>query len=65
MRELKTFNLNFDPQHPSAPGVLRLILELNGELVRKANPNIKLLQRGTEKIIEYKTFEKKAILEKN
>ena len=56
MRELKTFNLNFGPQHPSAHGVLRLILELNGELVRKANPHIGLLHRGTEKLIEYKTF---------
>lgn len=55
-RELKTFNLNFGPQHPSAHGVLRLILELNGELVRRANPHIGLLHRGTEKLIEYKTF---------
>jgi NADH dehydrogenase (ubiquinone) Fe-S protein 2 len=56
MRELKTFNLNFGPQHPSAHGVLRLILELNGELVRKANPHIGLLHRGTEKLVEYRTF---------
>jgi NADH dehydrogenase (ubiquinone) Fe-S protein 2 len=55
-KELKTFNLNFGPQHPSAHGVLRLILELNGELVQKANPHIGLLHRGTEKLIEYKTY---------
>jgi NADH dehydrogenase (ubiquinone) Fe-S protein 2 len=55
-RELKTFNLNFGPQHPSAHGVLRLILELNGEVVKRAIPHIGLLHRGTEKLIEYKTF---------
>src|ERR1700732_805981 len=53
---LKTFHLNFGPQHPSAHGVLRLILELNGEVVKKAIPHIGLLHRGTEKLIEYKTF---------
>ncbi|HEY4831208.1 MAG TPA: hypothetical protein VIH61_01415 [Waddliaceae bacterium] len=52
----KTFHLNFGPQHPSAHGVLRLILELNGEVVKKAIPHIGLLHRGTEKLIEYKTF---------
>jgi NADH dehydrogenase (ubiquinone) Fe-S protein 2 len=55
-KELKTFNLNFGPQHPSAHGVLRLILELNGEVVKKANPHIGLLHRGTEKLIEYKNY---------
>src|SRR5271156_1992146 len=55
-KELKTFNLNFGPQHPSAHGVLRLILELNGELVKRAIPHIGLLHRGTEKLIEYKTY---------
>lgn len=55
-KELKTFHLNFGPQHPSAHGVLRLILELNGEVVKKAIPHIGLLHRGTEKLIEYKTF---------
>jgi NADH dehydrogenase (ubiquinone) Fe-S protein 2 len=55
-KELKTFQLNFGPQHPSAHGVLRLILELNGEVVKKALPHIGLLHRGTEKLIEYKTF---------
>src|SRR4051812_35126711 len=53
---LKTFNLNFGPQHPSAHGVLRLVLELSGEVIKKANPHIGLLHRGTEKLIEYKTY---------
>jgi NADH dehydrogenase (ubiquinone) Fe-S protein 2 len=56
IQEIKTFNLNFGPQHPSAHGVLRLILELNGELVKKADPHIGLLHRGTEKLIEQKTY---------
>lgn len=55
-KELKTYNLNFGPQHPSAHGVLRLILELNGEAVIQATPHIGLLHRGTEKLIEYKTY---------
>ena len=52
----KTLNLNFGPQHPAAHGVLRLILELDGEVVEKADPHIGLLHRGTEKLIEYKTY---------
>ena len=56
LQEIKAFNLNFGPQHPSAHGVLRLILELNGELVKKADPHIGLLHRGTEKLIEQKTY---------
>jgi len=48
--------LNFGPQHPSAHGVLRLILQLNGEIVLRATPHIGLLHRGTEKLIEYKTY---------
>jgi NADH dehydrogenase (ubiquinone) Fe-S protein 2 len=48
--------INFGPQHPAAHGVLRLILELDGELVRRADPHIGLLHRGTEKLIEYKTY---------
>jgi NADH dehydrogenase (ubiquinone) Fe-S protein 2 len=56
VQDIKTFNLNFGPQHPSAHGVLRLILELNGELVKKADPHIGLLHRGTEKLIEQKTY---------
>jgi len=54
--KFNTFNLNFGPQHPSAHGVLRLILELNGEIIINADPHIGLLHRGTEKLIEYKTF---------
>jgi len=54
--KLKNFTLNFGPQHPAAHGVLRLILELNGETVIKAEPHIGLLHRGTEKLIEHKTF---------
>ena len=48
--------VNFGPQHPAAHGVLRLILELNGEVVQKADPHIGLLHRGTEKLIEAKTY---------
>lgn len=53
---LKNFAMNFGPQHPAAHGVLRLILELDGEVVRRADPHVGLLHRGTEKLIEYKTF---------
>jgi NADH dehydrogenase (ubiquinone) Fe-S protein 2 len=53
--ELKNFTINFGPQHPAAHGVLRLILELSGEVVVKADPHIGLLHRGTEKLIEHKT----------
>jgi NADH dehydrogenase (ubiquinone) Fe-S protein 2 len=53
---LKNFTINFGPQHPAAHGVLRLILELEGEIVKKADPHIGLLHRGTEKLIEYKTY---------
>jgi NADH dehydrogenase (ubiquinone) Fe-S protein 2 len=53
---LKNFTLNFGPQHPAAHGVLRLVLEMNGEVVRRADPHIGLLHRGTEKLIEYKTY---------
>ena len=55
-KEKKTLNLNFGPQHPAAHGVLRLILELDGEIVEKADPHIGLLHRGTEKLIENKTY---------
>jgi len=54
--KLRVFNLNFGPQHPSAHGVLRLILELKGEIIQRVDPHIGLLHRGTEKLIEYKTF---------
>ena len=56
IRELKNFTINFGPQHPAAHGVLRLILELDGEIVKRADPHIGLLHRGTEKLIEYKTY---------
>jgi len=55
-RELKNFTINFGPQHPAAHGVLRLILELEGEVVKRADPHIGLLHRGTEKLIENKTY---------
>ena len=55
-KETKTLNLNFGPQHPAAHGVLRLILQLDGEVVEKADPHIGLLHRGTEKLIENKTY---------
>ena len=55
-KQKKTLNLNFGPQHPAAHGVLRLILELDGEVVEKADPHIGLLHRGTEKLIEHKTY---------
>ena len=55
-KKSKTLNLNFGPQHPAAHGVLRLILELDGEIVEKADPHIGLLHRGTEKLIENKTY---------
>ena len=55
-KELKNFTMNFGPQHPAAHGVLRLVLELNGEVVERADPHIGLLHRGTEKLIEHKTY---------
>ena len=55
-RKRKNINLNFGPQHPAAHGVLRLILELDGEVVEKIDPHIGLLHRGTEKLIEHKTY---------
>ena len=56
VKEKKTLNLNFGPQHPAAHGVLRLILELDGEVIERADPHIGLLHRGTEKLIEHKTY---------
>ena len=56
VKKVKTLNLNFGPQHPAAHGVLRLILELDGEVVEKIDPHIGLLHRGTEKLIEHKTY---------
>jgi len=54
--EMKNFSVNFGPQHPAAHGVLRLVLERNGEVVERADPHIGLLHRGTEKLLEYKTY---------
>ena len=54
--EIKNYMMNFGPQHPAAHGVLRLVLELDGEIVERADPHIGLLHRGTEKLIEYKTY---------
>lgn len=56
MLETKNFNINFGPQHPAAHGVLRLVVELSGESVIRSEPHIGLLHRGTEKLIEYKTY---------
>jgi NADH dehydrogenase (ubiquinone) Fe-S protein 2 len=55
-KEIQNYTMNFGPQHPAAHGVLRLVLELNGEVVIKADPHIGLLHRGTEKLIEYKNY---------
>ena len=56
VKEIKNFTVNFGPQHPAAHGVLRLVLELTGEVVERAEPHIGLLHRGTEKLIEYKNY---------
>ena len=53
---IKNLTLNFGPQHPAAHGVLRLVLEMDGEVVERADPHVGLLHRGTEKLIEYKTY---------
>jgi NADH-quinone oxidoreductase subunit D len=56
MAEIRNYTMNFGPQHPAAHGVLRLVLELDGEVVERADPHIGLLHRGTEKLAESKTF---------
>jgi NADH-quinone oxidoreductase subunit D len=56
MAEIKNYTLNFGPQHPAAHGVLRLVLELDGEVIQRADPHIGLLHRATEKLAESKTF---------
>jgi len=56
MAEIKNYTMNFGPQHPSAHGVLRLVLELDGEVIQRADPHIGLLHRATEKLAEHKTF---------
>lgn len=53
---VSNLTINFGPQHPAAHGVLRLVMELSGESVKKCDPHIGLLHRGTEKLIEYKTY---------
>ena len=55
-RKFRHYTVNFGPQHPAAHGVLRLILELNGEEIVRADPHVGLLHRGTEKLMEYKTY---------
>jgi NADH-quinone oxidoreductase subunit D len=54
--QIQNYSLNFGPQHPAAHGVLRLVLEMDGEIVERADPHIGLLHRGTEKLIEYKSY---------
>jgi NADH-quinone oxidoreductase subunit D len=54
--DVRTFTINFGPQHPAAHGVLRLVLELDGEVIERVDPHIGLLHRGTEKLIEHKTY---------
>ncbi len=54
--EIKNYNLNFGPQHPAAHGVLRMVLEMDGEIIDRADPHIGLLHRGTEKLIEHKSY---------
>src|SRR4051812_5121238 len=56
MAEIKNYTLNFGPQHPAAHGVLRLVLELDGEVIQRADPHIGLLHRATEKLAEQKTY---------
>lgn len=56
MRDIQSFTMNFGPQHPAAHGVLRLVLEMDGEVIHRADPHIGLLHRGTEKLAESKPF---------
>ena len=56
MTEIQNFTMNFGPQHPAAHGVLRLVLEMDGEVIQKADPHVGLLHRGTEKLAESKPF---------
>jgi len=56
MPEIQNYTINFGPQHPAAHGVLRLVLEMDGEVIERADPHVGLLHRGTEKLAEYKTF---------
>src|SRR5438046_8990445 len=54
--QIRNFTMNFGPQHPAAHGGMRLVLEMDGEVIERADPHIGLLHRGTEKLIEYKTY---------
>src|SRR5881392_2560772 len=56
MAEIRNYTMNFGPQHPAAHGVLRLVLELDGEVIERADPHIGLLHRATEKLAEHRTF---------
>ena len=56
MAEIRNYTLNFGPQHPSAHGVLRLVLELDGEVIERADPHVGLLHRGTEKLAERRPY---------
>ena len=53
---ITNYTINFGPQHPAAHGVLRMVMELDGEIIERIDPHIGLLHRGTEKLIEYKTY---------
>src|SRR5210317_2544190 len=55
-QKIRNFNINFGPQHPAAHGVLRLVLELDGEIVERCDPHVGLLHRGTEKLMESRTY---------
>ena len=56
MAEIQSYTMNFGPQHPAAHGVLRLVLEIEGETIQKADPHVGLLHRGTEKLAESKPY---------
>jgi len=56
MPEIRNYTLNFGPQHPAAHGVLRLVLEMDGEVIERADPHVGLLHRATEKLIEHKNY---------
>ena len=61
MSEIHNYTMNFGPQHPAAHGVLRLVLEMDGETIQKADPHVGLLHRGTEKLAESKPFIKVSV----
>src|SRR3546814_19120563 len=54
--QIQNYTINFGPQHPAAHGVLRMVMELDGEIVQRVDPHVGLLHRGTEKLVEYKTY---------